>query len=181
MATELQVPSLTDLEFVAYIDSSGHLPPQFEGKIGAYAIFSEDKCLQYVGYSRNILLSLRQHLVRRPSQCYWLKAQVIDRPNRTMLEAIRNHWIEQNGSQPVGNTTQRSLWEQAIEVKAAMTPEELAQYQDDQLDEVAQIKVLKQAARRIEAEILEILTTRGVQESLRFNPKLKESGLLDLK
>lgn len=181
MPTETQAPTLADLEFVAYLDANGRLPQQFDGKIGAYAIFSEDHGLQYVGYSRNILLSLKQHLVRRPQHCYWLKAQVIDRPSRTVLEAMCNGWIAENGSSPLGNTSERSLWEQAIDVKAAMTPEERNQYQDEHLEERAQLKVLKQAARRIEAEILDILTARGAQESLRFNPKLKGQGLLDLK
>ncbi|MGL4620405.1 MAG: GIY-YIG nuclease family protein, partial [Chroococcidiopsis sp.] len=45
----------------------------------------------------------------------------------------------------------------------------------------AQIKILKTAARRVEAEILSQLQTRGLQMQLRFNPKLKEQGLLDLK
>jgi hypothetical protein len=41
--------------------------------------------------------------------------------------------------------------------------------------------VLKQVARRAEAEILDVLKARGVQVEIRFNPKLKEAGLLDLK
>jgi hypothetical protein len=44
-----------------------------------------------------------------------------------------------------------------------------------------QIKLLKQVSRRVEAQILEALKSRGVQTEIRFNPKLKENGLLDLK
>ncbi|MDE5116005.1 MAG: GIY-YIG nuclease family protein, partial [Trichodesmium sp. St2_bin2_1] len=36
-------------------------------------------------------------------------------------------------------------------------------------------------ARRVEANILEVLKTRGLQENIRFSPKLKASGILDLK
>ncbi len=48
-------------------------------------------------------------------------------------------------------------------------------------DGIMQVKLLKQVARRVEAKILEELKTRGVQTEIRFNPKLKENGLLDLK
>ena len=183
MAADPAIPSLADLEYLPYVDADGLLPQQFASKIGVYAIFSQNpQTLQYVGYSRDIYLSLKQHLVRQPHHCYWFKVQTIDRPNRSALEAIRAAWIDESEVKPVGNNTDQSLqWEQAIDVKAAMTATEMDQYQDEQLEERARLKVLKTAARRLEAEILEVLSARGVQEPLRFNPKLKERGLLDLK
>lgn len=181
MSVENLVTPLADLEAIPYLDADGMLPQQFSGKIGVYAIFGEDKTLQYVGYSRDTFLSLKQHLIRQPRLCYWLKVQSIDRPNRTLLEEIRSTWIQGNGAPVPGNQADQSKWEQAIDVKAAMTDEEQAQHQDPALDEHSQLKVLKNAARRLEAEIMEILNQRGVQEPLRFNPKLKEMGLLDLK
>ena len=48
-------------------------------------------------------------------------------------------------------------------------------------DEMTKIKTIKNVARRVEAEILQILEQRGLNMQIRFNPKLKESGLLDLK
>jgi hypothetical protein len=36
-------------------------------------------------------------------------------------------------------------------------------------------------ARRVEEEILAVLRERGINTQVRFNPKLKEGGLLDLK
>ncbi|MGA7937531.1 MAG: GIY-YIG nuclease family protein [Kovacikia sp.] len=173
-------PSLSSLEFVPYIDDRGQLPEQFQGKVGVYAIFDQAHTLQYIGYSRDISLSLKQHLVRQPEACYWLKAQTIDRPSRTLLEEIRDAWIRENGSVPSGNGADERKWNHAIDVKAAMTAEEQSNYASA-IDELAQIKVLKQAARRVEAEVLEVLKARGVQEEIRFNPKLKETGLLDLK
>lgn len=181
MPSETQVTPLSHLEYCPYLNDEGQLPQELSGKIGAYAIFSEDQTLQYVGYSRDILVSLRQHLVRQPRHCYWIKTQAIDKPSRTLLEAIRNDWLAENGTKPEGNGAAKEKWEQAIDVKAQMTPAEQAQYNDPELDERSQVKVLKQAARRIEAEILAVLAERGVQEPLRFNPKLKETGLLDLK
>ena len=179
MASETQVPSLNQLEYIAYLDDTGNLPEELQGKIGVYAIFDQDQTLQFVNYSRDVYLSLKQHLVRKPQSCHWLKVQTIDRPNRTQLETIRQAWIEENGSLPAGNGAEETEWNQPIDTKQAMTEEEKENYQ--KTDEITQIKLLKQVSRRVEAQILEVLKSRGVQTELRFNPKLKEQGLLDLK
>ncbi len=178
--TSSDVPTLDNLEFIPYITGDGLLPEQFQGKIGVYAIFDQAKELQHVGYSRDVCLSLKQHLVRQPRACHWVKAITIDRPNRTLLETIRDSWIQENDTLPLNNLAKASEWNDAIDVKQRMTPEEERVYAAA-IDEVAQMKVLKQAARRVEAEILAALQERGVREEIRFNPKLKESGLLDLK
>lgn len=62
-----------------------------------------------------------------------------------------------------------------------MTPEEENNYQNIAIDELGKSKVLKNVARRVEEEILAVLKARGVNTQIRFNPKLKESGFLDLK
>jgi hypothetical protein len=180
MTSQTNTPSLTSLEFIPYIGDRGQLPEQFEGKVGVYAIFDQDNLLQYVGYSRDVYLSLKQHLVRQPGDCYWVKVQMIDRPSRTILEEIRAAWITENGTVPAGNSVNETIWNHPIDVKGLMTPDERQRY-DTAIDELTQMKVLKQTARRVEAVILEALQARGVQTELRFNPKLKEVGLLDLK
>jgi len=172
--------SLASLPAYAYVDEAGQLPEVFQGKIGVYAIFDEAMVLQYVGYSRDVLLSLKQHLVRKPNQCAWVKAQTSDRPNRTELEAIRAAWMAENGVTPPGNAAEDDSWNQPIDVKQQMTAAERATYAAAP-DELTQIKVLKQCARRVEAEILEQLRSRNIQTEIRFNPKMKETGLLDLK
>ncbi|BAQ66825.1 GIY-YIG nuclease family protein [Geminocystis sp. NIES-3709] len=170
---------LKDLEFLSYIDENGVINPELEGIIGVYAIFNQEKILQYVGYSRNLLVSLKQHLARQPDKCYWFKFHKIDRANRTILEEIRRNWIEENFELPLGNGEQESLWTQPIDAKLTMTEEDKAQYQ--QTDELGKIKLLKKVARRLEEEIKTQLENRQVTMEIRFNPKLKEEGLLDLK
>jgi len=177
--TSTEIPTLSSLEFIAYINDHGQLPEPQE-KVGVYAIFDSEKTLQYIGFSRDVLLSLRQHLVRQPQQCYWLKVKTIDRPSRTILEEIRAAWITENGTVPIGNSAEEANWTQAIDVKSQMTSEEQNSFAAG-LDEFSQSKVLKQVARRVESEILAELRARGVDAELRFNPKLKEAGLLDLK
>lgn len=179
MTAQTETSTLTNLDYILYLDENGCLPENLLGKIGAYAIFNQDKILQYVGYSRDIYLSLKQHLVRQPDRCYWLKVQEIARPSRTVLEEIKQAWIEENGSIPPGNDSEKARWNQPIDAKKSMTEAEKEQYQ--QSEEIAQIKLLKKIARRVEEEIKEQLKGRGVQMEIRFNPKLKEQGLLDLK
>jgi hypothetical protein len=181
MTTETNISSLATLEYVAYIDDNGQLPEEFQSKIGVYAIFNQEKLLQFVGYSRDVYLSLKQHLVRQPQNCYWVKVQTIERPSRAVLENIENTWIAENGSVPLGNAEQKEKWTQPIDAKAVMTPEEQANYQNPLIDDMAQVKIIKNVARRVEAEILEVLQARGLRLQIRFNPKFKEEGLLDLK
>jgi hypothetical protein len=179
MVSETQISSLAELDYIPYLDEAGNLPEELQGKIGVYAIFDNDKTLQFINYSRDIYLSLKQHLVRKPESCYWIKVQTIDRPNRTQLENIREAWIQENGQIPPGNGSDEAAWTQPIDAKLTMTTQEKESYEKG--DGLTQVKVLKQVARRVEAKILETLKSRGVQTEIRFNPKLKENGLLDLK
>jgi hypothetical protein len=179
MTTQAEIPNLKSLEYFPYLDDNGSINEDLPGKIGVYAIFDQDKILQYVGYSRDIYLSLKQHLVRQPQKCYWLKYQIITRPNRTILEETRQAWIQENGSTPPGNDQEESQWIHAIDAKLTMSKSEQEDYH--KTDELGQMKLLKKIARRVQAEIEEKLKNRGANVEIRFNPKLKEQGLLDLK
>jgi hypothetical protein len=173
-------PSLSDLEFLPYLTHDGMLPLHVQGKVGVYAIFDEAKTLQCIGYSRDVFLSLQQHLVRQPDRCYWLKVHTIDRPQRAVLDEIRDRWITEHGTTPPGNGVDQASWHDPIDAKATMSAAEKAEW-ENALDDVARSKLLKAVARRVEEQILATLQSRGVQLSIRFNPKLKDSGLLDLK
>ena len=180
MSSDLHLlPSLNSLDYIAYIDDRGILPQQLSKTIGVYGIFDRDKVLQFVHYSRDIYLSLKQHLVRQPQHCYWVKAYPIERPNRTQLEEIKEAWIAENGTPPLGNTEAFAQWTEPIDAKLSMTKEDKAIYEAS--DERGKIKLLKSVARRVEEDILEKLEPRNVEETIRFNPKFKEKGLLDLK
>ena len=173
------LPSLNSLEFIPYLNEKGEIPEVYKKKIGVYAIFNEDKILQMVGYSRDIYLSLKQHLVRKIDQCGWLKIETIERPSRTILENIKQGWIDENGLIPIGNDKEDDEWNKPIDAKPFMSEEEKENYRN--IEEVKQAKFLKNVARRVEAQIKENLIEKGVKMDIRFNPKLKEKGLLDLK
>lgn len=179
MSNASEIPLLNHLEYIAYLDEEGKIPQFCQGKIGIYAIFDRDRVLQLVAYSRDVYLSLKQHLARQPQNCYWFKITTIERPSRTVLETIKATWIEENGSIPIGNDEKQAEWNAPIDIKPTLTEEERKTYENS--EEFARTKFLKKVARRVEAKIIEQLTERGVQEEIRFNPKLKEKGLLDLK
>ncbi|OKH19122.1 Nuclease subunit of the excinuclease complex [Hydrococcus rivularis NIES-593] len=179
MSIQAEIPPLKSLKYIPYLSENGGIDEDFSRRIGVYAIFNREKVLQFVGYSRDIYVSLKQHLVRQPQNCYWLKVQTITHPSRTVLEEMRQAWIAENGTIPPGNSTDEAKWTQAIDAKLAMTETEKAEYQ--QGTELEKIKLLKKIARRVEEEIQGQLKNRGVEMDIRFNPKLKEQGLLDLK
>lgn len=178
MTTQIEIPTLASLEFLPYLEN-GTINEELQKKVGIYAIFNQNQELQFVGYSRDIYLSLKQHLVRQPQSCYWIKLHTIDRPSRTILEETKQAWITENGVTPRGNADAATIWNQPIDAKLSMTAEEKAQY--ERSEELQQIKILKQIARRVQAEVEEQLKQRHVNMDIRFNPKLKEQGLLDLK
>ena len=179
MTNQTQIPDLESLEYLPYLDDNGQISEDWQGKIGVYGVFDNQKVLQFVGYSRNTYLSLTQHLVSQPQHCYWFKVQTISRPSRTLLEDIKQAWIQENGTIPRGNDTAESLWGNSIDVKPLMSEAEKLAYTES--DQLAKPKLLKNVARRVEAEIKESLKARNVQMQIRFNPKLKEQGILTLK
>ncbi len=179
MITETQIPSLNALDYFPYLDKNGIITEELQKKIGVYAIFNENKQLKFIGYSRDIYASLKQHLLRQPQQCYWLKVEIIARPSRTILEEIKTNWTQENGDLSINDPENQDLWTQPIDAKISMTEEEKETYKNS--DELAKIKLLKKVSRRVQADIEETLNQRGNKMEIRFNPKLKEQGLLDLK
>ena len=172
------IPTLASLEMQPYL-VDGELPAGLEGKVGIYAIFDRAQMLQYVGYSRNMSVGLTQHLVRCPQQCHWFKCYAVARPSRTLLDGIRDAWLAEYGAVPPGNSEQQLAWEKPIDAKAFMTEAERDAIANSDPTQVN--KLLKQLARRVEADIKANVAARGAQISIKFNPKLKEQGVLALK
>ena len=64
-------------------------------------------------------------------------------------------------------------------MRPLMTPEE-AHNLAEMTTLGREVNALKAIGRRIEATKVQILEARGVKENMRFDPKLKGQGLLDL-
>ncbi|MCO5606072.1 hypothetical protein L7F22_060259 [Adiantum nelumboides] len=178
------VTPLKDLEFVPYLNEDGLITNCSDpsSKACVYAIFDSNRVLHYIGISRQVHSSMRLHFARMPLKCYFVKIQTINKPSRSLLELIREKWIEENGSCPSGNNSgpEQNMWENPLDCKPLMTDEE-----SQKLEEAGagppKAKVLKNVARRIEAQLEKSFLARNCKERLRFDPKLKEKGLLDLK
>ncbi len=178
--------ALADIDFLPYLDTSGNISADLAGKIGVYAIFSDDYQLQYVGISRDIATSLKLHIVRVPHLCHFLKITTISKPSRTDLLEIQTAWqkhgsgLNSENNSGANSNIDSELWEQPLNCQRFITPAEEADFANT-TNEFEQEQVLKNLARRIERDILKQLEIRGVGFEVRFNPKLKSQGILDLK
>ena len=172
------IPTLTSLDMQPYL-VAGELPPGLGGKVGIYAIFDHAQALQYVGYSRDVSVGLTQHLVRCPDACHWFKVHTVARPSRTLLEEIRHAWLREYGTVPPGNSDAQTRWEKPLDAKAFMTEAERDAIATAEPADTN--KLLKQLARRVEADVKAKVADRGAHMPIKFNPKLKEQGLLALK
>jgi hypothetical protein len=176
MNTTDSIPDLSMIAFLPYLDETGGISTDLAGKIGVYAIFDRDRTLQYVGISRDIAASLKLHIVRVCDLCHWVKVATVTKPSRTVLAEMQAGWLGDKILTP----DQQELWEQPLDCKKYMTNAE-NQLLATALNEGEQEKILKNVARRLEESILAQLQTRGIGFDVRFNPKLKNAGILDMK
>lgn len=176
--------SLSSLEYIPYLTEEGHIADCTEpgAKASLYAIFDENKTLCFIGISRQVYQSMRLHFARRPLQCYYVKVMHVSKPSRALLEGTRDAWISENGSVPVGNDNGeiQNLWENALDCTPFMTDEEKLLH-EEAAPGPPKAKVLKNVARRIEKDLEGIFKQRNCTDVLRFDPKLKDRCLLDLK
>ena len=179
------IPSLNDLTLFSYLTEDGiiqQVPMDRKIRASVYAIYDDKKILQYVGISRNVNQSLRLHLARCPELTYYYRVHHITKPSKAVLELTKEAWILEGGPHVPGNKddTLQERWEKPLDVMPTLTEEDkelIATTRDRGRPEESAIKKI---ARRHEAKKVEILEGRGCTENLRFDPKLKGKGLLDL-
>eukprot|EP00898_Chlorokybus_atmophyticus_P007762 jgi/Chlat1/7988/Chrsp7S07745 len=105
---------------------------------GVYAIYDEADTLQYVGYSRSMAVAVRAHRARAgPHKAAKVRARVVRDPamiTRTRLEAVRDEWMtDEFGHVPLGNGSEKELWEGVGSLAAVMTDAERAAYEEKKL------------------------------------------------
>ncbi len=151
---------------------NGDVNPIYRGQIGVYAILDGDRTVVYVGRSRDIGASLRLHGLRQPERCVWVKSLTLAKPDGAYLQAVQQAWRTETGA------SDPEVWEKPLDCRPWMTPaEETALAQAATEGERA--AVLKDVARRVEAEILARLARHGLTFPVRFDPKRKSEGILD--
>ena len=103
---------------------------------GVYAVLNGDHQTQFIGYSRNVSLSLRGHLTQfDPDICAFVRVEPFKFPKRDQMEALRDRWIAELGQTPPGNREDDGLWANTIAAAAiaAMSPAERQAYDEKKL------------------------------------------------
>jgi hypothetical protein len=103
---------------------------------GVYSVLNGDRQTQYIGYSRNVALSLRGHLTQLGADiCAFVRVQPFDFPKRDDMEALQNSWIAELGTMPPGNGAGQELWATTVGAAAiaAMSAAERQAYDEKKL------------------------------------------------
>ncbi|KAF5835968.1 NifU-domain-containing protein [Dunaliella salina] len=90
-----------------------------EKPLGVYALYNEHKEMQYVGYARNMVQSVRNHVLRVPSgRATHVRSMLFANKamaTRDQLEQQATAWIQEElgkeGAVPPGNGPERDMWE----------------------------------------------------------------------
>lgn len=78
-------------------------------KASVFAIFDENKKLQYVGFSKGLRDSLRTVFARRPDKAYFFKSVNLNKLDQKEMVAIRDAWFDEVGGPPVGNKRKQMI------------------------------------------------------------------------
>lgn len=120
------------LPIESYIESR-----QGEKPVGVYAIYDSKRNLQYVGYSRNVVMSVRAHLARvGEDRCSLLRVMVFANKamqSKAALEREALNWLESAGTLPPGNGAEKELWQESSVNTSLMSFDELAEYEEKKL------------------------------------------------
>lgn len=104
--------------------------------VGVYAVLGRDRRTHYIGYSRNVTLSLKGHAAQLGNDiCAFVQVQPFKFPKREVMEQQRDAWIAQLDYIPSGNTDASDLWAGTIgeAAIAAMSPTERQAYEEKKL------------------------------------------------
>lgn len=86
-----------------------------ERPLGVYAVYDGEHNVQYIGYSRNIVLALKKHLANVGEDvCAFVRVMVFMNKAMTTRENLEREamdWIDHEGTLPPGNGAEKELWE----------------------------------------------------------------------
>jgi hypothetical protein len=103
---------------------------------GVYAVLDGDRLYQYIGYSRDVLRSLKGHISQNGTQiCGYIRVKTFKFPKRQEMEALKEKWLSELDYIPTGNTGEGDTWASTIgeAAKATMTAEERNAYEEKKL------------------------------------------------
>jgi hypothetical protein len=102
---------------------------------GVYAVIDSDRLYQYIGYSRDVLRSLKGHITQNGIQvCSYIRVKTFKFPKRQEMEALKTDWLSELNYLPVGNQ-EGNTWASTIgeAAKATMTEVERNAYEEKKL------------------------------------------------
>jgi hypothetical protein len=71
---------------------------------GVYTVLDQQQQPQYIGYSRNVALSLRSHLTTHGAEtCALVRVEPFKFPKREEMEQLRDRWLAALPTTPPGN------------------------------------------------------------------------------
>jgi hypothetical protein len=103
---------------------------------GVYAVLDAEGETQYIGYSRNVLLSLNGHVSQYGEQkCAFVRVQTFKFPKRQEMEDLRDAWIAELETTPPGNAAEGGMWASTVgeAAKAVMSEVERQAYEEKKL------------------------------------------------
>ncbi len=103
---------------------------------GVYAVIDCDRIYQYIGYSRDVLRSLKGHIAQNGTAvCTYIRVQTFRFPKRQEMEALKDQWIEALDYTPLGNAEGGNTWARTIgeAAKATMSEAERNAYEEKKL------------------------------------------------
>jgi len=78
---------------------------------GVYAVLNAERLTQYISYSRNVKISLNDHVAQNGEQnCAYVRVQTFTFPKRQEMESLRDAWIAELDSIPPGNAGLAGSW-----------------------------------------------------------------------
>ncbi|WP_036483195.1 GIY-YIG nuclease family protein [Myxosarcina sp. GI1] len=103
---------------------------------GVYAVLDRERIYQYIGYSRDVLRSLKGHIIQNGAEvCAFIRVKTIKFPKRQAMETVKDEWLAELNYTPIGNTTKLGTWASTIgeAAKATMTEAEKNTYEEKKL------------------------------------------------
>ncbi|MBE9199278.1 MULTISPECIES: GIY-YIG nuclease family protein [unclassified Nodularia (in: cyanobacteria)] len=103
---------------------------------GVYAVLDAEGQTQYIGYSRNVLLSLNGHVSQYGEEkCAFVRVQTFKFPKRQEMEDLRDAWIGELECTPPGNAAEGGMWASTVgeAAKAVMSEAERHAYEEKKL------------------------------------------------
>ncbi len=103
---------------------------------GVYAVLNAERRTQYIGYSRNVKISLNGHVAQNSEQnCAYVRVQTFKFPKRQEMSDLRDAWIAQLDTIPPGNSTELQSWASTLGeiANSAMSSEERQAYEEKKL------------------------------------------------